>query len=104
MPPASTQEITLKVGESTEIQLKGLGTAGYKWNYSIESNKDHVSITRDLVAPEKTSQKNIGASADEVFTIKAMMKGSVTIHFFQSRSWEKNENPANEKLITMIIQ
>lgn len=104
MPAESPEEISLNVGESTEVKLKGLGTAGYKWNYSIQNNADSVSISKDLVATEKTAQKNIGASADEVFTIKAVSKGNINIYFFQNRSWEKNENPANEKRIKVIIQ
>ncbi len=104
MPAGSPEEISLHVGESTEVKLKGLGTAGYKWNYSIQNNEDSISVSKDLAATENTAQKNIGASADEVFTIKAVSKGSVNIYFFQNRSWEKNENPANEKRVKIIIQ
>jgi predicted secreted protein len=40
MPAESPEEISLNVGESTEVKLKGLGTAGYKWNYSIQNNAE----------------------------------------------------------------
>ena len=104
MPAETLEEINLHIGESTEVKLKGLGTAGYKWNYSIQTSEDSISISRDLFATDKTSQRNIGASADEVFTIKAVSKGVVNIYFFQNRSWEKNENPANEKRVKITIQ
>jgi predicted secreted protein len=104
MPGANDEQIKLNVGASTSIQLKGLGTAGYLWNYKIDKNADCITISKDFVTDEKTNQKNMGASADEVFTIKAVKRGSVDINFYQSRSWEKNENPANEKNITIFIQ
>lgn len=100
MPADNNEAIKLKAGESTTITLKGLGTAGYQWNYTIDNNKNLVSISKDFIL----TQKNAGASADEVFTIKANGKGIVNISFFQKRSWETNVKPANEKKVVITIE
>lgn len=104
MPADITEEIKLKIGESTTIQLKGLATAGYEWNYTTDDNKSVVTISKEFNLSEKLSQKNMGASADEVFTITANKKGNVNIYFFQKRSWEKNTNPLKEKKVKIIIE
>ena len=100
MPGDNIEEIKLKTGESTTVKLKGLATAGYLWNYTIDDNKDFVTISKDFIL----SQKNAGASADEVFTIKANSKGIVNINFFQKRSWQTNVKPVNEKRILITIE
>ena len=99
MPSDNIEEINLKTGESTTIQLKGLATAGYVWSYVTDDNKKLVSISKDYLSVQKT----VGASADEVFTITANNKGIVNISFFQKRNWEKNNNAANEKKIKITI-
>lgn len=104
MPADSIEEIKLKTGESTTIQLKGLATAGYEWNYTLDNNKNLVTISKDYVLTEKLTRKNVGKSADEIFTIKANNKGVATISFFQGRSWEKNVRPVNEKKIKITIE
>jgi predicted secreted protein len=104
MPSGKTDEIKLKPGSSTAVPLKGLATAGYEWSYAIEGNKDCIKVSKEFVLPEKLTQKNMGASADEVFTITAQKKGIVNIHFSQRRSWEKNRDPVNEKKVKIIVE
>jgi predicted secreted protein len=104
MPAEITDEIKLKTGTSTTITLKGLATAGYVWNYTTDDNNDCIKISKEFVLPGKSNQKNMGASADEVFTITAQKRGIVNIDFFQLRSWEKKTEPANEKKVKVIIE
>ena len=100
MPADNIEEIKLKTGESTTIKLKGLSTAGYQWNYTIDDNKNLITVSKDF----QLTQKTAGASADEIFTIKANNKGIVNITFFQKRNWEKNVDPVNEKKIKITIE
>ncbi|MGH2564369.1 MAG: protease inhibitor I42 family protein [Ginsengibacter sp.] len=102
--PADVEEIKLKTGESTTFKLKGLATAGYEWNYAIDNNENLITVSKDFTLTEKITRKNVGTSADEVFTINANKKGQVNIYFFQKRGWEKNVDPVNEKKIKIIIE
>jgi predicted secreted protein len=104
MPAEIRDEIKLKTGTSTTITLKGLATAGYVWNYTTDDHNDCIKISKEFVLPGKLSQRNMGTSADEVFTITAQKKGIVPIDFFQLRSWEKKTDPVNEKKVTVIIE
>ena len=104
MQADTTEEIKLKRGESTTVKLKGLGTAGYEWNYTIDGDQNLIAISKDFVLPEKLTQKNMGTSADEVFTINANKKGQLIIYFFQKRGWEKNTEPINKKKVKVIIE
>jgi len=103
MPTDNIEEIKLKQGESTEIQLKGLATAGYVWNYTTDADKNVITVSKDFAISKKLTQKNVGASADEVFKITANEKGIVYVTFFQKRSWEKNTDPINTKTVKLII-
>jgi predicted secreted protein len=103
MPNDNIEEIKLNKGESTQIKLEGLGTAGYIWSYRIDGNQQVVSVTKDFVMPEKKSEQTAGASADEIFAIKANEPGVVSVTFFQKRSWETNVAPVNEKKIIITV-
>ena len=93
----------LKKGELFTIRFKGLATAGYLWQYKADNEK-LVAVKKDFAPIPAANKKSAGASADEVFTIKAEEKGTVTIHFFQKRSWEdKSTAPADEKILKLVI-
>ena len=93
----------LKKGELFTIRFKGLATAGYLWQYKADNEK-LVAVKKDFAPVSPASPKNTGASADEVFTIKAEEKGTVTLHFFQKRSWEDQSiKPADEKILKLVI-
>jgi len=96
--------IKLKAGRSTTIKLKGLATAGYEWNCRIEGEKNCIEVSKEFVLPGKISKKNVGESADEVFTISAQKKGTANVHFSQKRNWEKNVDPVNEKEVTIVVE
>lgn len=104
MADTGIEEIVLQAGGSTTITLKGLASAGYEWNYTVGGDDDLVTISKDFVLTEKLTRKNMGTSADEVFTIKANKKGNLLIHFFQKRGWEKNVDPVHEKKVKVIIE
>ncbi len=104
MPADNLEEIKLKKGESTEIQLKGLATAGYVWNYTTDADENAITVSKDFVESKKLTQKNVGASADEIFKITANETGVIFITFFQKRSWEKNTDPVNTRTIKLTIE
>jgi predicted secreted protein len=95
--------VKLKKGKTFVLQLKGLASAGYTWQYTADREEIIVvEVEYKLAAP--LTQKNAGASANEIFTITALEKGDTIIHFTQVRSWEdKKIPPVDEKTIKLII-
>ncbi len=99
---SQTEIIELKSGDSTVINLKGLASAGYEWTCD-SGNNEIISIRKDFVMEKPNSPVPTSASAAEVFTIKALKKGTIVLHFSQSRSWEKNVPPVNTKTMEIRI-
>lgn len=95
---------TIHTGESFEINLIGKGTAGYEWLY--KTNREDIISVEQKKQPVKRSKSIIpGSSADEVFTITALKKGNVTLHFYLVRTWEDDTvEPKDEKKIKIMVE
>lgn len=94
---------TINNGESFEISLEGKGTAGYEWQFKI--NREDIIEVEQKKQPVKRSRSILpGSSTDEVFTITALKKGNVTLHFFLVRTWEDDAvEPKDEKKIKIQV-
>lgn len=94
-------EIKIKVGDSTEIRLESLSTAGYTWEVK---NDDSTIVS---VVPVKNQQQGgqflpAGRSFEEVYTIKALHTGAATVLFQQKRSWEDTVLKEKKYVITVL--
>ena len=88
-----TEQISLNVNQSTQIDLIGLGTAGYQWTYKGE-NLDILKIEHSYITSKKVEA---GGQGIERFSIIALKPGKCLIEFKQARSWEKDKKPLREK-------
>ena len=94
---------TLNINEHFEVVLKGKGTAGYIWEHAI-SEKDIISVEENRQAVKKNAVPMPGNSLDEIFTVTALKKGKVILHFFLIRSWEPSSiKPKDEKKIAIEV-
>jgi predicted secreted protein len=93
--------VELQVGEQHSIKLAGLGTAGYRWRPE-QLNDSDIAEVRATSAPEPGSA--VGASADEVFEIRALKPGSTNVRFAQRRPWEEDGQPANEHIVELHVK
>jgi predicted secreted protein len=95
--------IDLKVGETYVLRLKGLGSAGYTWDYSIDGNDKVVTVSRETASNPTTARAGGPPpdtySLDHLFKIQAHEPGRVLIHFFQHRTWEKGKPPLEEHVL-----
>jgi predicted secreted protein len=92
--------IRLQVGEEKRLKLSGQGTAGYRWQPEIDGD-DVAEISRHT-DPSRQGVA-MGASADEVFTLKAKRKGRVRVRFAQRRPWEGDAPPVSEHVVDLSI-
>jgi inhibitor of cysteine peptidase len=85
-----TKEITVSAGGSFKISLESNATTGFSWpeqaeigNTAIVKQTDHDNLapTSDLM----------GAPGKEVWTFKALEKGTTVIAMEYSRPWENGE-------------
>jgi predicted secreted protein len=97
-------KIELKAKEKYTFRLKGLGAAGYNWEYTIEETKKVVSVSLGFVDDRKKAERILppGYSKDVLVTVEALEPGKATIRFAQCRSWEKL--PLREHIIEINVK
>ncbi|MCW3089748.1 MAG: putative secreted protein [Ferruginibacter sp.] len=87
-----------------DITLKGKGTAGYTWKYTL-TQENIVSLAQKKNQKKVTSPPQAGASFDEIFTVTALKKGEVTLHFYLARGWEPDSKaPVEERDIKVMVE
>lgn len=99
--------LTLEVGETYNLTLPGLTTAGYQWTYEMTHEGDSVvavSAVLSSASSHESTQPAIGVSRNETFEIQALQAGRATLRFKQARLWEQNQPPLKEYLIEILIQ
>lgn len=88
------RRVDLAAGEVREIDLPGLGTAGYVWQHELDGDSAAVEVTwRHGPLPEDALSTAVGASASEVVTIRALRPGRVHLRLEQRRPWEADTQP-----------
>lgn len=93
------------MGESQEVELPGLGTAGYRWMEEIEQAGDDEVVAvewRRGMSADEARGRPIGASAPERLTVTAIAPGHVIVHLAQRRPWESGP-PRAEHRITVVV-
>ncbi len=101
-------ELELKVGELHELELRGLGSAGYSWEAGVEGPEGVVEIRRASSGPLPDQPPAGGPPPDnrslpEVFQVVAVGPGRVRVRFALSRSWEPDEPPLEETGLDVIV-
>ncbi len=101
-------DLELKVGELHELELSGLGSAGYSWEPMVEGPEGVVEIRR---APSGTCSRAAppggpapaSGSLPEAFQVEGVGPGRVHLRFVLSRSWEPDEPPLEEQELDVIV-
>jgi predicted secreted protein len=83
--PAS---IDMPVGEERDVELPGLGTAGYVWDSEIVGASNVIDVRWTRGDPPGSPPRPMGQSAPEVATIRAVEPGDVELRLYQHRRWE----------------
>jgi predicted secreted protein len=97
-------KIELKVGEKYTLRLKGLGAAGYNWEYRIKETGKVVSVSSEFIDDrKKIGPIPPGFSLDLLITIQALEPGHAAINFAQRRSWEKGKPPLKEHVLEIFV-
>ena len=101
-------ELALKVGELHELELRGLGSAGYSWEPSVEGPEGVVEIRRAPSAPPADRPPPGGTapasgSLAEAFQVEALAPGRVAVRFALRRSWEPEEPPLEVEDLDVIV-
>ena len=89
--PHISKQMTVAAGNTFTVTLCSNATTGFQWSESAQiSDQTVVQQTgHEFVSPENTGL--VGAPGNEVWTFKALKKGTSTITMEYSRPWEGGE-------------
>lgn len=96
-PPS---QISLRPGETAQVELPGLGTSGFRWSHTVMGPDGVVEIESRPGAVAAVPGRN----AAHLVTIRAVRAGNVTLRLRQARSWEPTKPPVRSHDISVVVQ
>lgn len=94
--------MNLGVGEVHRVRLPGLATAGYRWTAAVEGDEGVAEVTDAGMA--ELANRRVGASADELFDVRALAPGVARVRFAQRRPFEPADvPPADEQVFEVRV-
>jgi inhibitor of cysteine peptidase len=89
--PHISKQMTATAGNTFTVTLCSNATTGFQWSESAQISDQTVvqQTSHEFVSPEKTGV--VGAPGNEVWTFKALKKGTSTITMDYSRPWAGGE-------------
>jgi predicted secreted protein len=85
--------LQLRPGETHELALPSLGTAGYRWIDEIAGGDGVVEISRQRAATASGDGPVAGRSTAELLLVRALSPGHAHIELSQRRPWESDVPP-----------
>ena len=99
-----SKEVATAVGDSFTVTLCSNATTGFKWSEAAKISDPTVvqQIGHEFVSPEA---KGVGGAAGkEVWTFKALKKGTSTVSLEYSRPWEGGEKATWTFTLTVVVK
>ena len=100
------RELTLSVGDRHELELRGLGSAGYSWDTSVDGPEGVVEVRR--LPPGRSPNAEPGGpppdniSLPERLEITAVGAGRVRLRLALRREWE-TEQPLEQDELEITV-
>lgn len=95
------EEIELTTHARFVVVLESRGSAGYRWNFSIDDPR-LLAIER-LPAPQTATPPLPGRSPDERFELAALAPGETVVRFAQTRPFGPPKPPLATREIRVRI-
>jgi inhibitor of cysteine peptidase len=86
---------TLRLGQSYRIELPSNPTTGYSWSYTIEGDRNCISVYDDYV-PGYNPNGVVGRGGRSIIHGVGLEPGSCTLILWYSRPWEDNGIPPSD--------
>ncbi|MFC2050387.1 protease inhibitor I42 family protein [Chloroflexota bacterium] len=99
-----SKEATTAVGDSFTVTLCSNATTGFQWSESAKMGDPTVvqQTNHQFVSPHPEGL--VGAPGQEVWTFKALKKGTSTISMEYSRPWEGGEKAEWTFNLTVVVK
>jgi predicted secreted protein len=96
-----TNEVSLKKGQSCEIEFITNASTGYWWQWLNEKDVNIVISTGDRYV-SNAPKGMVGASSHRYWKFDAVQKGTQTLHFVYAR--DNTNNPARTRDVTITVK
>ncbi len=108
LPPEErviSKEVEVAVDGSLRVTLCSNPSTGFQWE-SVKITDQSVleQVDHKFVSPESESPPPPGTPGQEIWTFKALKKGTSTISIDYSRSWEGGEKAAWKFALTVVVK
>ncbi len=102
--PHMSKQINVTTGNTFTVTLCSNATTGFQWSESAQISDEAVvqQTGHEFVSPENKGL--VGAPGEEVWTFKALKKGTSTIALEYSRPWEGGEKGEWTLNLTVIVK
>jgi inhibitor of cysteine peptidase len=98
----ANKTVTLKPGDSLEIELEGNPSTGYIWESATQVLKTLKQSGETEFLPAKVNLP--GAPQMMVLYFTAVNPGQETLQLVYHRSWEKDTPPAKTFEVTIVVK
>jgi len=95
------REIKLRKGDTIQIELEELGSAGYTWQID-NLDETHLKLLSEETKP--TRSELIGAPVIGVWKMETIQKGSSEIKMDYFRPWEGKDSAIDHFLVNIRIK
>ena len=97
----SGKQVEISVGDSLVVTLASNVTTGYSWSLTGIGDESVLQKSGNQYIAPKTNL--VGAGGQEVWTFKALKKGTSTISMGYSRPWEVGTPPIETLGLTVVV-
>jgi len=100
-----TEEIEVMAGASFTVTLCSNPTTGFSWETAVISAPDVLEQAgHEFISPESDPPPPPGSPGQEVWTFKALEKGTGTIDIAYSRPWEGGEKASWTFQLKVVVK
>ncbi len=104
--PHVNQMLEVQAGETFEVKLGSNPTTGFQWSEEAQISDTAITIqeSHEFIGPESEPPPPPGTPGQEVWTFKALKKGSSTIYLEYSRPWEGGEQGEWTCTVNVVVK
>ncbi len=101
----TVSEMKVNAGQDFTISLQSNHTTGFQWRLAAPLNKKIIQKVNSVYKPDESGGPDkVGAGGVEIWTFRAVSKGSADIMMKYARSNEKGVKPAEERVFKVTVE
>ena len=101
----SGKTVEISAGDSLTVTLDSNPSTGFSWALKGTGNESVLKESgHEFKAAPANDPPLLGAGGKEIWTFKALNKGSSTISMEYTRSWEQNVEPQDTFALPIVVK